>query len=1088
MSTHNSTLGQKDRKPMSTPISRHPSTSQRLGSAFSLQPSAFSLQVSGLALSALFALFALLLAPSAEAATATNTNNTLDWTTNATGWNNVTGSAWNSVNGITNTALFTNSSGSINVASSGIWLNGITYSPSGSFTIGGGTITMGGTTPTINVTNAAGTLTISSVLAGGNGLTKVGAGKLAYGTNDIIDDASAVTVTAGTFDIGAFSDTVGAVTLGNNREGLSNLPSITGTTGTLTGSSYRVTNGLISANLGGSSSTLTFAGSDGRIVTLSGSNSYSNTIINGVDVNTQGALLITTTDALPGWNVSGRYRVAAHAALAVGNNVSDASITTMLYGTTNFADKAAIGFDTSLGNRTYSGILSNTAQGNLIRLYKIGANTLTLTSTNTIRGQNMNFIHGGTLAFGTNNVLSTVIGQGYPNFRIDYGGTLDIGSFTNNARSIQLLDGSIIGTTGLLGSISGNFEVIKGLISANITTTGNLSKLHAGTVLLSGSNSFAGNTTINAGILTIATTNALPGWSTSGRFRVSSGATLAVYNAVTDASITNMVYGTTNFLSGSALGFDTTSGNRTSSLVLSNTTNGAGVLGLRKDGANTLTLTGANTYTGTTTISAGTLQLGDGGSTGSLATNSAITNNGNFTINRSNQVTQGTDFSSAAITGTGSFTQAGTGTTTLNAANTYTGTTTINGGTLAYGINNAIDSGGVTVNGGTLDIGAFTDTVGAVTLGSGTISGTGTLTGSSYSVTNGLISANLAGSTVNLTKSGTGTVLLSGSNSYSNTIVSAGILTIATTNALPAQSSNGRFSVASGAALAVYNAVTDASITNMVYGTTNFASGSAIGFDTTTANRSYSRVLSNTAQGTLGLTKTGANTLTLSAANNYTGTTTVNGGALSLGTTGRLSSTANVTVNAGSTLLLGSSVANSINSAAALSLGGGQLSMGAAGTGGSRASSQTFSSLTLTANSSINFANLTGLSSLYFSNISNLSNYTLSIFNYNGSNPFGGSSSTGGEGQFTKLYAATGGAFSSNLGNILFFAGSDANSSLIGQGSFSGPSVGGFTQIVPVPEPSVVIASLMLLSWLLYTSRGAMRRLIGCYGSADLIA
>ncbi len=79
------------------------------------------------------------------------------------------------------------------------------------------------------------------------------------------------------------------------------------------------------------------------------------------------------------------------------------------------------------------------------------------------------------------------------------------------------------------------------------------------------------------------------------------------------------------------------------------------------------------------------MQLGDGGTTGSLATSSAITlTNGNLTINRSNAVTQGTDFSGAALSGSGSFTQAGSGTTTFNVANTYTGATIVNAGTLIY--------------------------------------------------------------------------------------------------------------------------------------------------------------------------------------------------------------------------------------------------------------------------------------------------------------------------------------------------------------------------------------------------------------------
>ena len=106
---------------------------------------------------------------------------------------------------------------------------------------------------------------------------------------------------------------------------------------------------------------------------------------------------------------------------------------------------------------------------------------------------------------------------------------------------------------------------------------------------------------------------------------------------------------------------------------------------LTKSGTSTVRLSGANTYTGTTTISGGTLFLGAAGTTGSLSTSSAIVvNSGTFNIARSNAVTQGTDFSGAAITGTGNFTQQGTGTTTLNAANTYSGVTTISGGVLAF--------------------------------------------------------------------------------------------------------------------------------------------------------------------------------------------------------------------------------------------------------------------------------------------------------------------------------------------------------------------------------------------------------------------
>jgi autotransporter-associated beta strand protein len=120
----------------------------------------------------------------------------------------------------------------------------------------------------------------------------------------------------------------------------------------------------------------------------------------------------------------------------------------------------------------------------------------------------------------------------------------------------------------------------------------------------------------------------------------------------------------------------------------------------------TTVFTAANTYTGGTTISQGSLQLGNGGTTGSLSTSSAITVNasGTFTINRSNAVAQGTDFSGAAIAGAGKFLQAGAGTTTLNIANTYSGGTIISGGTLIATVDGALGSGNVSLTGGTVTL------------------------------------------------------------------------------------------------------------------------------------------------------------------------------------------------------------------------------------------------------------------------------------------------------------------------------------------------------------------------------------------------
>ncbi|MBN8456903.1 MAG: autotransporter-associated beta strand repeat-containing protein [Verrucomicrobia bacterium] len=256
------------------------------------------------------------------------------------------------------------------------------------------------------------------------------------------------------------------------------------------------------------------------------------------------------------------------------------------------------------------------------------------------------------------------------------------------------------------------------------------------------------------------------------------------------------------------------------------------------------------------------------------------------------------DFSTQAVStaaGTG-FIKNGEGTWSL-AGGTYAGGFTLNAGTVAVGGVNAMGSGGtLTINGGAIrsngtnsrDLsGKYTSITlgGDCTLGDATATGaltfsnstslgsaTRTLTVNSAVTHTGVISGDTG---AGLTKVGPGTLTLGGANIYTGpTSVSNGILTITATGALPGYNTSGKYSVASGAALAVYNAVTDGNITAML-GTTNFAAGSAIGFDTTTANRSYSAVLANTAQGSLGLVKLGANTLTLSGANTYTGGTII---------------------------------------------------------------------------------------------------------------------------------------------------------------------------------------------------------------------
>ncbi len=576
--------------------------------------------------------------------------------------------------------------------------------------------------------------------------------------------------------------------------------------------------------------------------------------------------------------------------------------------------KAGLGTLLLSGANTYTGATTVTA------------GVLTLSGNNTTTGTT-------TLTAGTLNINSaTALGTGA--FTIT-AGTIDNtsgGALTETNNNALTINGSFTftGSNSLnlgTGAISLNTATIT--VAANtltlggaITSTHSLTKAGAGTLVLGGANTgFTGPVIINAGTLQLANAAALSA-SDSVTFGASAptGTRLQLNgNTVTIGSLaSNTVPGSPIVENGGAA-----NATLTETTVVGGTTfagviqdgSGGGTLGLTTAGTSSLILTNTNTYTGATTIGSGsTLQLGAATALGSLSTSSAITDNGTLTFNRTNAVTQGTDFGN--IAGTGNVTQAGTSTLTLNAGagNTYTGTTTVTTGTLAFTAGSLASTSAISLGGGTLlfsgvntdDISAKTSTTASSTINiagnsptfAGTITGTNTLTltgtsGSVLSLTgSGDIYANSAGSTlgsltidtieVDVNKTGTSATL--GQSGPTITIQNGGKLKLSGTvgtNLGPIGNAyiyspkvvmtNGTLDFGGSSGLNASQLTGDANslITNSVAGTTSTL------FLTYSNTSSFAGTIQDGA-GTVALnnSSTRASILTLSGNNTYSGGTT----------------------------------------------------------------------------------------------------------------------------------------------------------------------------------------------------------------------
>jgi autotransporter-associated beta strand protein len=393
----------------------------------------------------------------------------------------------------------------------------------------------------------------------------------------------------------------------------------------------------------------------------------------------------------------------------------------------------------------------------------------------------------------------------------------------------------------------------------------------------------------------------------------------------------------------------------------------AGSGSIEKQGTGTLTFQTANTHTGTTTISAGTVVLANGGALGATTAGTSVKNGATLTLQNvavgaEPLALNGTGVGSAgALTATGTASLAGTvmlesdtrigvatpghvltlsgaisgnaalektgsGTLVLGGANTYTGSTTIAAGTLRFAspsafynntsanwtAANIVVSSGATAVFNVGGVGEFTaaniDTLKALGTASGGFKNgafigfdTTNASGGVFTYNGSISNPNGGANTLGLVKLGSGTLLLSGSNTYSgDTFVHAGTLRL---GAAGASSPNSALYVAPGA---VFDANGFQPTFNMVTGSGQIDVGSA-GF--ILAPPLGVQTLSVQLSGSGGLTLNGGGTVELGTANNFQGAATLAAGTLKLGVAGALPANVPVEIASGATLDLNSHAA-----------------------------------------------------------------------------------------------------------------------------------------------------------------------------------
>lgn len=449
--------------------------------------------------------------------------------------------------------------------------------------------------------------------------------------------------------------------------------------------------------------TLTYAadigdGAGGMTLTKSGAGTQIFTVAQsytGTTTSTGGALVAATTAALPGYNVAGKmiFNGGAIGGQVGGAGWTTGEVDTLLSNATKTS--GALGIDTTNGNLTQWTPFTTTNFGSL-GLNKLGANDLTLDQANTYTGPTT--VTAGTLTITNALALqnSSLVTTGAGSLVLSGVTTLNLGALSGATGDLATIITGYSGVTAInlntpATTPGGDFNytgiISEGALGMTLTKNG------VGVQALSGANTYTGATQIDGGILVFrnkasksAATATAAAAGTIGLGVKTGDATFYSETEVGDLFNTNTLGGF-SLDSASGVAIDTTNAGGSFDQTVALTA----ARSLTKLGSGTLVLSQVNSYSGSTSVLAGTLSL-----TGSLTGGGAISTSGSSVLTQS---------AAGVISGASTLTQGSTGTSTLAGANSYTGVTNVNLGQLIISNANSLgttDGNTIVASGGRL--------------------------------------------------------------------------------------------------------------------------------------------------------------------------------------------------------------------------------------------------------------------------------------------------------------------------------------------------------------------------------------------------